>query len=63
MHGIVLVELGALLFNLAQKDQHRGYTTEDLVSGAFVILPGGNEMIDALLEELGVDADICHPGG
>lgn len=59
MHSVVLVELGVLL-NLAHHDNHRGDAVEDLVAGAFVILPGGNEMVDALLEELPIDFDISH---
>lgn len=59
VHGIVLVELG-VLFDLAHHDDNGGDTIEDQVSGAFVILPGGDEMIDALLEELPIDLDISH---
>lgn len=59
MHGIVLVEFGVLL-DLAHHDDDGGDAIEDLIAGAFVAFPGGDEMIDALLEELSVDLDICH---
>lgn len=59
VHGIVLVELWVLL-DLAHVDDDGGDAIEDLVAGAFVALPGSDEMIDALLEELSVDLDVGH---
>jgi hypothetical protein len=62
VHGIVLVELGVLL-DLAQHDQDGGHAGKGLVASAFIILPGADEMVDALLEDLAIDADVCHLGG
>ena len=62
MHRIVLVEFRVLL-DLAHHDDNGGHAAEDLVAGAFVILPGANEMVDALLEELAVDLDVAHLDG
>jgi hypothetical protein len=59
VHGIVLVELGVLL-DLSHHDDDGRHAIEDLVAGAFVVLPGRDEMVDALLEELSVDLDVRH---
>ncbi len=61
MHGIVLVEFGALL-DFAHHDDNRGGASEDRVAGPLVGLPGIDEMGDSLLEELAVDLDVCHGG-
>lgn len=60
MHGVVLVEFGVLL-DLAHHDNDGGDALEDaIVRGALVILPGTDEMRHALMEELGIDLDLCH---
>lgn len=60
MHRVVLVELGILL-NLAHHDDDGGDGGEDAgIRGALVILPGIDEMRNALVKELGVDLDLCH---
>lgn len=59
VHGIVFVKLGVLL-DFAEQNKDGGYTTEDLITGALVSLPSIDEMIDALLEELGIDLDVGH---
>ena len=60
MHGIVLVKNG--IIDLSHHDENGRDSREDLVAGALVILPGTNEMVDALLEELSVDLDVVsHP--
>lgn len=61
VHGVVLVELWVLL-DLAHHDDDGGHGIEDLVAGAFVVLPGRDKVIDALLEELTVDLDVRHLG-
>ena len=62
MYCVILVEFWDVL-DLAHHDDDGGHASEDLVAGAFVILPGANEMVDALLEELAVDLDVAHLDG
>ncbi len=63
MHRIVLVEFGVLL-HLAHHDDDGGDAGEDAIVGrALVVLPGTDEMRNALMEELGVDLDLCHLDG
>ena len=59
MHGIVFVKLGILL-DFAEQNQDRGNTTEDLITSSLVSLPSSNEMINALLEDLGLNLDVGH---
>jgi hypothetical protein len=59
VNSIILLELCGFL-SLAHQDQDRGGTTEQRVAAAFVGLPCGNEMRQALLEEVLVNFDICH---
>jgi hypothetical protein len=59
MHSVVLVKLGGLL-DLAHHDDNGRGTAEQALLGSQVILPGGREMREALLEELAVDLDLRH---
>lgn len=56
MHRIILVEFGDLL-DLAHVNDNGRYAAEERVSGAFVCLPGIDEVGDALLEGFTVDLD------
>lgn len=61
VHRIVLLELRVLL-DLAHHDDNRRYTSKNAaIAGAFIGLPGIDEMGDALLEELSIDLNVCHP--
>lgn len=61
MHGIVLVEFG-LLVNLAHQDDDGRCACEERVAGTLVGLPCGDEVRQALLEDLAVDFDFRHDG-
>lgn len=59
MNSIVLVEFGNL-FDLAHHHDHGRGAAEQAILCSEVILPGGNKVGDALLEELAVDLDLGH---
>jgi hypothetical protein len=59
MNRIILLKLCRLLRLPHQNQDGRG-TTEQRVAAALVGLPCGDEMAEALLEELFVDLDLCH---
>lgn len=63
MHGVVFVKFWILL-DLSHHDDDGRDTGEDAIVGrALVVLPGADEMGDALVKELGVDLDLCHLDG
>lgn len=62
MDRIVLVELWILLDLAHQDEDGRGAAEDTAFGGALIRLPSIDEMVDALLEELGVDLDVGHVG-
>lgn len=61
MNGVVLVEFGNLL-DLAHHDDEGRDAAKEPILGSEVILPGSDEVREALLEELAVDLDLRHCG-
>jgi hypothetical protein len=61
MHSVVLVEFGHFLDLAHHDDEGRG-AAKQAILGSEVILPGGDEVREALLEELAVDLDLRHCG-
>lgn len=59
MNSIVLLKLRRFL-GFAHQHQNRGGTAEQRVAAAFIGLPCGNEVRQALLKQVLVDLDICH---
>jgi len=61
VHGVVLVEFGNLL-DLAHHDNEGRDSAKEAIFGAEIILPGSDEVREALLEELAIDLDLRHCG-
>lgn len=63
MQGVVLAEDGSLL-DLAHHNDNGGNAAKEGIARALVVLPGIDEVGDALLEDLGInlDAFFCHGG-
>lgn len=60
VHGIILVEVLAILGLAHQDDDGRG-AVERAFLGTKVILPRAHEVGDALLEEPAINLDLRHP--